>query len=757
MDLFDFLHDEELGIDIDNPRFHHFVIDNEEILAQAYINELERTQQEEEDDDEIDVDEDSEGLFVSPSPHHHLGQFDDFDDDEDEDEDLEIDLDDLEVGLGRALPDWHAHLIGISSGDEEEATSSDNDTPRSPHHSPQSSSDLGLESDNDASTASTPSAASLIEIDSDPDSDGDETAEGNSEEDEDGSSTDSDNESIQSVDIFQHATAQIAALVELEERFDRFHSQIENLEQRRLRLQDGLLDLNQHRAASDNNWNRALQILERLGEPNSRSASPVARGGNNLRHHPYRPARQESRSRGEGLGQGAAGARRRQGLGDLLGNNNNNNNNNRRNILDQEAEEDQLVEMEFGRQNQEQAQGRRGSARAPAVIDLTDEPDSPQGGFSFPLPSLSGNGGSNARNNQSQNQNQNQNLHARPSPRPTQLPGRVNELLSEHQPRQINQHPNRTSSNPRRPMPSLNRRTPSLTRSDGSLLGTGGNNVVGGAPVIDLTMDDDLPAAPNNRHQDQNNNRRARTRPPPAIDIVDVDEDDEVLHVAPPPGYRAPAPRDFGLLGQLFGGAPITGFGLIRRMGAALGQTPAEVNARIDAHANRHLGNLHAHGIGILGGNMNNPLGGNVPDLNYRNGGADGGRNGKPKHEPPPKARDGFGRSTGEDVAFVCAACDEELKYDPDEVEDKKPPSKKQKTSRKDQEEHFFWAVKECGHVGFLLLLFSFVNLTSQPDIHLCLYAFSCLASPRFAPLLFRPVSHLLATLVFLSASDLFR
>ncbi|KAI0177337.1 hypothetical protein BJ166DRAFT_21336 [Pestalotiopsis sp. NC0098] len=70
----------------------------------------------------------------------------------------------------------------------------------------------------------------------------------------------------------------------------------------------------------------------------------------------------------------------------------------------------------------------------------------------------------------------------------------------------------------------------------------------------------------------------------------------------------------------------------------------------------------------------------------------------KPQHEPPPKPRDGFTRDLEEEQVIICPSCDEELAYDP-AVEDENGPPTKRVRSRKDQAEHYFWAVKECGHV----------------------------------------------------------
>ncbi|ORY63265.1 uncharacterized protein BCR38DRAFT_294221, partial [Pseudomassariella vexata] len=70
----------------------------------------------------------------------------------------------------------------------------------------------------------------------------------------------------------------------------------------------------------------------------------------------------------------------------------------------------------------------------------------------------------------------------------------------------------------------------------------------------------------------------------------------------------------------------------------------------------------------------------------------------KPVHEPPPQAKEGFTRDTGEDFVLICPSCDEELAYDPDVEDENGPPTKKART-RKDKAEHHFWAVKACGHV----------------------------------------------------------
>jgi hypothetical protein len=207
---------------------------------------------------------------------------------------------------------------------------------------------------------------------------------------------------------------------------------------------------------------------------------------------------------------------------------------------------------------------------------------------------------------------------------------------------------------------SQNGRTPSLNRSDGSIL----NGNAAAAAVIDLTADspeDNIPA-----------NRRL---PPPA----------------PAPAQRDQHNHIFGrnLMGSIRGLLPgLLAYGNIREADIQfIGAAPAiPMNA--------------------------NPLAGNPPDFNYQAngfGGYGGGRQPTPKpdFEAPPPARAGFTRDTGpdkvtdEEQIFVCPSCDNELKYSLDEEEDDNGgrPVKKART-KKDREEHHFWAVKACGHVS---------------------------------------------------------
>ncbi|KAH6627430.1 hypothetical protein F5144DRAFT_272465 [Chaetomium tenue] len=223
--------------------------------------------------------------------------------------------------------------------------------------------------------------------------------------------------------------------------------------------------------------------------------------------------------------------------------------------------------------------------------------------------------------------------------------------------------------NPRRRL-SLNQRTPSLSRSDGSLLGNQ-------ADVIDLTLDDspapapalpqlpiplprrNNPGNPHHRHHHNQHRRRQPARAQP----IELDHEEGI------------SARFAGLFRRDF-----LSFDLIQRLG---------------------FGRPHDVEVQVIGGgrpNMDNPLGGNIPNLDYRVNG--NGAAPKPDHVPPPPAREGFTRDTGnDDNVIICPSCETELKYDPDAgIDDSSRPAKKIRT-RKDHEEHHFWALKDCGHV----------------------------------------------------------
>jgi len=281
---------------------------------------------------------------------------------------------------------------------------------------------------------------------------------------------------------------------------------------------------------------------------------------------------------------------------------------------------DELVEMEVGGANGQRANRTPGPARQPTVIDLTDEPDSPEEVIYLP----------------------DQAFH-----RNRRIAGAQNQDAAPRH------------HNPHRPLIDLRtpaRRTPSLARSDGSILG---------APFIDLTdmPDDDNPYA-------NAGPGRANQAPRPALPLP-----------------RQPIVLDDGDEGANRG-RMIDMLGRVNRITNGIDNNMAELT-----FFHRILHQVHTGEIE----EPVNPLGQNMPMFNYR---ANGYNNEPPKpaHIPPPPPREGFSRDTGGEDAFVCPSCEEELKFDPDE-KDASPPTKRAR-SRKDNEEHHFWAVKECGHVS---------------------------------------------------------
>lgn len=239
--------------------------------------------------------------------------------------------------------------------------------------------------------------------------------------------------------------------------------------------------------------------------------------------------------------------------------------------------------------------------------------------------------------------------------------------------------------------------------------------------VIDLTLDDDDPApaaGPDAGHHHHNNRRRGnveRSRRPvnrrPAaneliVDLgeVDSDDDDAIARAAHRSAARNAAARPQAAARAARANAAAAGGG----GGGVGGFIATLLRMRGFAGVPAVAADLE---VQLLGLEANNPLGQNLPNFDYGNN----GRNGRAAaaaaaaaaaeaqrnaNEPPP-AREGFTRATGEDLAVVCPSCEEELSYDPDEEEQQKaggPPAKRPR-NKKDREEHFFWAVKECGHV----------------------------------------------------------
>ncbi|KAL2281036.1 hypothetical protein FJTKL_12142 [Diaporthe vaccinii] len=308
------------------------------------------------------------------------------------------------------------------------------------------------------------------------------------------------------------------------------------------------------------------------------------------------------------------------------------------------------------------------------VIDLTEEPDSPELQRHRPINILrhnSHNHNHNHAHNHSHNHSHNH-IHIFDDDEEEEDGG-----IALYQP----------PRNPRRHM-SQNGRMPSLNRSDGSIL-----NGNAAAAVIDLTLDspdDNIPAdrrlpPPQAAAQlNQPANRNHRRLPAPASP-------------APAAAGAAPAHRvqyhDFGrhLIGSIRGLLP----GLLAQA----------VNNPREAADVQFVGAVPAFPMNP------NPLAGNPPEFNYQaNGfGGYGGRQPTPKpdFQAPPPSRPGFTRDTrpdggessaDEELVVVCPSCDNELKYSPDDEDDSPRPAKKPR-GKKSQEEHHFWAVKNCGHV----------------------------------------------------------
>ncbi len=241
-------------------------------------------------------------------------------------------------------------------------------------------------------------------------------------------------------------------------------------------------------------------------------------------------------------------------------------------------------------------------------------------------------------------------------------------------PRVQNAAPQSPGRNPRRQM-SLNRRTPSLARSDGSILGNNQN-------VIDLTLDDS-PAAlvpppplpqqlprrnnhllPNPHHHHHRHNHHHHLNPHRQQHHPDLS------HLEDGPGIGA-------------------------RIAAGLFRSIDLLQHRLGIP--RH--DLDVQFLGGRGLNMDNPIADNIPDLNYGNAQDPAAAVPKEPRIPVPPAREGFTRDTGGDDEFVCPGCERDLVYDPDEEKEAPPPTKKRMT-RRDQAEHHFWALKDCGHVS---------------------------------------------------------
>lgn len=448
----------------------------------------------------------------------------------------------------------------------------------------------------------------------------------------------------------------------LESRYQLFQSQLNSLHESRERIADAFRELTARNAATSRRWeeelrrglNRPLTLSERI-TPTPSEMSGSSRQTH--RHHPYNRMPPPPAREGSSLGDMASASQRR-----LDRSTNQRAVSNIHNLLDELVEVE--VEAPQSRRRRTQTPGNPARAAEPSartVIDLTEEPDSPDG----PL---------NATGT-TRHPTRNRVRLPPPTPLPLTLPSTAHR-------------------NPRRQM-SLNHRTPSLARSDGSLLGTRAGPQ---ANVIDLTMDDDSSPPARNTRQGTNapraNPPRRPTNPHLSDRLIDVEAEHE---------------RHIGLIGlfhRVGAAGGMSGMEILNRIGTGFGAAGLFRRHAMAADQDRQTYNLptpvHTHAP--------DPLAGNLPNFNYGANGYNGGGSVKPVHQAPEKARDGFSRSTGEDQAFVCPSCEEELAYDPDEETRflGTPATKKVKT-KKDREEHNFWAVKECGHVSY----FSFFALLS--------------------------------------------
>lgn len=227
---------------------------------------------------------------------------------------------------------------------------------------------------------------------------------------------------------------------------------------------------------------------------------------------------------------------------------------------------------------------------------------------------------------------------------------------------------------------SQQRTPPRLARSDAGYMHT--------ATVIDLVSDsDDEPAIvqPNIRHNPPHNHRAHRAHPYAAPRAPQRPQ-------SPPPG--AFPPNAFQQINRLIQQIPI-----FRMMNQGPGHIRDNHDDELVLIGDRHLaGNAFAGRAGpdmppVRLDYIAHPFAHQQPM-------GQGGASPRPAHDPPKEAREGFTRSTGEDVVAICPSCDQELAYNPDGDDDTlSAPAKKPRT-KKDKAEHHFWVVKACGHVS---------------------------------------------------------
>lgn len=243
------------------------------------------------------------------------------------------------------------------------------------------------------------------------------------------------------------------------------------------------------------------------------------------------------------------------------------------------------------------------------------------------------------------------------------------------------------------------RRPPQLGRSDAQGLSN----------VIDLTdvADDDheeivitatRQVQPGRPRANANPHSRSTMPDPPRLNAQAFRDDSPGLFVPLGPIHGPPLERENRHAQRVFdAGGPIAGGGGFERHHPGAG---GHANAFFDHQAQAMRAQLmhaqmrihaHAQALPII--------------MDYGRHAFDPPPVRRPDHVPPPPARDGYTRSTKETDVIVCPSCEEELIHD--KAAELEPAVKKggKAPSRKEMEEHPFWALKDCGHVNKLALL----------------------------------------------------
>jgi len=275
--------------------------------------------------------------------------------------------------------------------------------------------------------------------------------------------------------------------------------------------------------------------------------------------------------------------------------------------------------------------------------------------------------------------------------------------------------------------------------------------------TIDLTDDtDDLPVV---------SQSRARTRAPPqlgrsdgqAATVIDLTDDNdagedepelEVTHsrqvprrhhlppppppprVDSPPLFMSPAPRP-GFHARM--GHFAQRINLNRVFAAGRNADMDQGGADADDFHDFAFAAFGEHGLHfqvINAAQINAAVHQAMPgEMNYQR---DAFADRKPDHVPPKPAKEGYTRSPTENDTIICPSCEEELVHNKHEEE---PIVKKggKEPTKKEREEHPFWVLRECGHVGFFLSVHWYL-LTKYSSRYIATNAFSIVPHPNNKP-----------------------